>query len=270
MKSFIADKNRKLSKLALYNIEDLSYTSFMRALRKKDVKVNGKRVSKDVDLLVGDVVEIYYQLQEVEKYTEIFKDQNILVINKKSGYTSESVYEQIKKEQRDARFIHRLDRNTAGVMIFALNESAEKDLLNGFKNRTFNKKYQALVVGVPKIKSAILTAYLLKDKESATVRIYDNHVKGSVEIKTGYKVIKQNKDTSILEVELFTGKTHQIRAHLAHIGYPIVGDGKYGDFSFNEKLGQKTQNLTATELKLSFNKDEYLSYLDGKTFIISD
>ncbi len=268
MKSFIADKNRKLSKLALYNIEDLSYSAFMRALRKKDVKVNGVRVSKDTMLNVGDKVEIYYVSTEIEKYSEIYHDENVLVVNKKCGYTSESVFEGVKSLYFDARFIHRLDRNTDGVMIFALNERAENELLAGFKNRDFVKIYNARVLGVPKKTQAILTAYLVKDKDNSLVKIYDNPIKNGVGIKTGYKVIEQDGQTSLLEVELFTGKTHQIRAHLAHIGHPILGDGKYGDFDLNQKYNCKTQQLTAKALTLNFEKNACLSYLSGKTFNI--
>ena len=134
MKSFVADKNRKLSKLALYHIEDLSFSALNRALRKKDVKVNGKRVSEDVLLNVGDVVEVYYVSSNIEKYKQIFCDENVLVVYKKSGFTSESVYEDILLYNPDARFIHRLDRNTDGIIIFALNSIAEEQLLKGFKN----------------------------------------------------------------------------------------------------------------------------------------
>ena len=269
MKSFIADKNRKLTKLALYHIEDLSYSSLLKALRKKDVKVNGKRVNSDVTLTVGDLVEVYYTPNTIEKYTKIYTDENVAVIYKKSGYLSEVVFEALKDEYPTARFIHRLDRNTDGVMIFALNDMAEESLIKGFKERYFDKKYHAVVKGVPKQKSAILSAYLLKDKDAATVTVLDKKVDGAVPIKTGYTVMEDRGDTALLEVTLYTGKTHQIRAHLAYIGHPIIGDGKYGDFETNEQKGVKAQMLTAYSLTLNFDKSSPLNYLDKKTFVYS-
>ncbi|MBQ7339472.1 MAG: RluA family pseudouridine synthase [Clostridia bacterium] len=270
MKVFTSNQNKKLSKVVFNFVDDLSYAEFRKALRNKDVKVNGKRVSCDVDVLVGDTIEIYYKPTQKESYSVIFEDQNILVINKKSGYTSESVFEDLSKKYSGVGFIHRLDRNTSGLMIFSLNATAEKELLDGFKNHTFIKEYLAEVVGVPRERQAFLEGYLLKDKNASTVKIYDKQVKGSVYIKTGYKVVKTSQKTSTLQVRLYTGKTHQIRAHLSYIGHPIVGDGKYGDNEINRKLGKKEQQLISFRLTLFFSKDQALFYLNQKQFEIKE
>ena len=263
---FIANQKRKLSKLALYNFKNLSYSKLQKLLRNKDVKVNGKRVKEDVMLDIGDKVEIYYNAPIEVGYTIIHKDENVLVINKKQNYTSEEIYESILLQYDSAGFIHRLDRNTNGVMVFSLNEKAETELLNGFKNRIFIKYYTATVFGKMPKKSEILSAYLLKDKDASTVKIFNQRVKGSVLIKTGYEVISENEDVSIIKVRLYTGKTHQIRAHLAYIGNFIIGDNKYGDSEVNKKLKVDRQMLTASEIILNFDKNSPLYYLNGKSF----
>lgn len=270
MLSFVADKNRRLVKLALFNFENLSYSAMNKLLRNKDVKVNGKRVNKDVLLFSGDKVEIYYVPQKTEIFSCVYSDENVVVIDKKSGYSSEAVFESVKENYGEAYFIHRLDRNTSGLMIFARNPSAEAELINGFKKRNFDKYYIAEVKGVPKEKRAELSAYLFKDEKNSFVTVTDKKTAGSVPIKTAYELIESDGETSLLRVKLVTGKTHQIRAHLAHAGFPIVGDGKYGDNAFNKSRSEKTQRLKAVSLTLAFEPNETLFYLNGKTFSLPE
>lgn len=268
MKKFVTEKESKLSKAILYSVSGLSYSAVMKLIRAKDVKINGKRVGADVTVSVGDQIEVYVKDTFFPSVTTLFEDDNVLVVDKPQGVLSEEVFEKLKGEKGELYFIHRLDRNTSGIMIFAKNIKSEKSLLGGFKSHAFTKKYLATVYGTPNPKKAIFTAYLLKDKNKSLVKIYDNKVNGSVQIKTGYEVVKSYDDTSVLEVTLYTGKTHQIRAHLAHIGHFIVGDGKYGFGEFNKQKNVFTQMLKAYKLTLSFGSEDYLYYLNGKTFIL--
>lgn len=267
MITFTAKKNDKLVKCVLENVKGVSFSAVMKLLRNKDVKVNGTRVNKDLKINAGDMVEIFYSPKIEEPISVIYSDENVLIVDKKSGYTSEEIFEYLSKKEQ-VYFIHRLDRNTSGVMVFAKNQTAEKELISGFKNRSFIKIYAASVFNKMEKKEDVLTAYLIKDAEKSTVKIYDKKVNGATEIKTGYKVISYDNKSNIsrLHVRLYTGKTHQIRAHLAFIGHPIVGDGKYGDNKMNKAVKVKSQILNAYSITFNFDKENVLYYLDGKTF----
>ena len=165
---------------------------------------------------------------------------------------------------------HRLDRNTSGLILFAKNEPSLNILLDKFKHHEIEKHYLALVYGIPKKKSDKLVSYLFKDSSKSLVYISDIPKKGYQKIITSYSLIDSfNNNTSILDVEIETGRTHQIRAHLAHIGLPIIGDGKYGINEINKKFKSKTQKLVSYKIKFVFNSDsKNLNYLNGREFEI--
>ena len=267
MKTFKADKQIKLNKFLLerYN-GDLSYSVFQKLLRNKDIKVNGKRVNKDLTLSSGDVIDVYYDGAKKQLDLKVlFNENGVLVLDKPCGITSIDFETQVKTIYDSAVLVHRLDRNTSGILLFALNSQAEEELLKCFKNRSIRKFYTAEVYGKVEKDSDVLTAYLVKDSDNSLVKIYDTEVKDSALIKTGYQVVERREKSTVLSVELFTGKTHQIRAHLAHIGHFIIGDGKYGKNAINETFKAKTQRLTASKIIFNFDKSSPLYKLNGKT-----
>ncbi len=234
-------------------------------LRAREIKVNGVKVSADTLLNVGDEV-CYFLTPSQEKRTGFsisYEDENVLVIDKESGVNSEAVFSALQ-ERGECYFIHRLDRNTAGLMIFARNGAAEEELLTAFRERTVEKGYEALVFGKMPKAHAVEEARLIKDEKSATVRITKDR---GERIVTEYEVVTSDGETSLLKIILHTGKTHQIRAHLAFLGHPVVGDEKYGDSRQNRKYHATRQRLVAKSLRVVCAGE--LSYLKNKLFLSS-
>ena len=279
------DDNKKLNTVILKAFPNLNVNALYKALRKKDIRINGARVNENVLVHSGDNVKIFIAddilfgssnagISDVKVNIEkVFEDEDILVIDKPSGIEAcggNSVTELLEKEY--GTFIspcHRLDRNTSGLMLFAKNQASLDILFDKFKNHEIEKHYFCRVYGIPTKKHAILNDYLFKDTKKSMVYICSSHKKGYQNISTEYFVLSSNKseNTSILEVILHTGRTHQIRAHLAYIGYPIIGDGKYGHNDINKKFKCKTQNLCSYKMKFKFiHPSQHLEYLNGKEF----
>ena len=238
---------------------------FTALIKNREIKVNGKRVSGDVPLYKGDVVLYYLTKKQEEKpaFHAVYEDDNLLVVDKEDGVNSEAVYAALAR-QGEYYFIHRLDRNTKGLLAFAKNATAETELLQAFKAHTAQKTYLAKCFGAPKKSEALLTDYLQKDGGMSVVKVFSKPIPGTEKIVTEYKVLETKGECSILQVTLHTGKTHQIRAHLAYIGCPIVGDMKYGNTAKNKALSCARQQLISKTLTFQF--EGVLSYLNGKTF----
>lgn len=259
-KEIIVQNERKLHML----LQDFgfSFVDVNKMLRNKDVKVNGKHQKENILLQTGDIVSFYFSDDMLEKkYQTIFESNNVIVIYKSAGIETEG--EKGLESVLKAIAVHRLDRNTEGLMIFAKNQSVAKILEQAFKNHKVHKFYVAEVVGKFETDKTY-NAFLLKDSENSSVKIFDKKVSNAVPISTKIKTIKAGQESSVVQVELLTGKTHQIRAHLAFLGHSILGDGKYGKNEINKKFKQNRQKLACFCLKFDFLGISELSFKEFK------
>lgn len=270
----------RLDKYLLRTLPGLPAWAIREAFSRRDVKMDGQRVKADAQTVPGAKVLVYGIPDAGEFLLDVvYEDENILLVNKPAGIsvqadtsggaTVESLaLNHVRRNNANAmppRACHRLDNQTSGLLLLAKSIRAEELMVRAFKERTMKKTYTCLVKGTPQEREATLNAFLLKDSKAAHVQVFDQAKKGALPITTGYRVLESGA-VCRLEVDLITGRTHQIRAHLAYIGHPILGDDAYGDRGFNKEQGAKRLMLCATSITLSGGAE--LAYLDGQTFTI--
>lgn len=243
-----------------------------QAFDRRDVKMNGVRVRRDVEAQPGATVQIYLSDECVCRSPEIlYEDERILIVNKPIGISSDAddqggpTIGEWLEQAGNGRFVtppmpcHRLDNPTDGLLVMAKDENTLAAMQKAFHDRQVIKRYQCLVRGEPAPAQAMLSAYLVKDARKACVRVSDAPSHGALPIRTEYRTLLAG-EVSRLEITLHTGRTHQIRAHMAHIGHPLLGDDKYGDRDFNREHHAKRLMLTAVEL--CFQLTGELQYLN--------
>lgn len=310
MKSFEIkqnDANQRLDKFIRKGLPNLPQALMYKYIRIKRIKVNGKRAEISTMLKVGDIVDMYindeffvkpetrYDFMGASKELDIiYEDENIVILNKKTGllchpddreYVDTLVsrlkrylYEKKEYQPDDENsftpsLINRIDRNTGGIVIAAKNAESLRIMNEQMKRRNLRKFYLCVVHGILERESGLLEGYLTKDENKNIVKVTKKYAEGSKEIRTKYKTLSKDHDNNLtlVEVELLTGRTHQIRAHFASIGHPLLGDGKYGTNKLNKSFGYKKQFLYS--YKLIFNLDEdagELMYLNNRMFEVKD
>jgi len=265
------DDGKRIDRVIQNHFNGVARNVIYKALRKRDVKLNGTRVSDNIVVHTGDNV-IAYISEEICKdsikeslYETVYSDDNIIVVSKKQGLAVQrdkndetSLLDLVKSEYGPScELCHRIDRNTGGLVVLGRNENWTQLLMQKFESHEIKKEYKCIVFGKLELSDEYtdVKAWLFKDNKKSLVFIYDEPHKGAREIHTLYKCVRydESKNMSYLEIELETGRTHQIRAQMAHLGHPVVGDGKYGTNLQNRKCGFNYQALWASGLEFKFD-----------------
>ena len=295
------DAGQRLDKFLSKRFRNMPKALMYKYIRTKYIKRNGKKCDIAEKLNEGDILTLYIKdeffepvqkeydfLKAPSKPDIIYEDDNIILLNKKPGlivhpdenYHFDSLiarvqhylYDKGEYDPEDEQsfapaLVNRIDRNTGGIVIAAKTAEALRVLNQKMKDRELEKLYLCTAVGIFKEKEALLTAYLEKNEKQNRVYISSKPTKDSRTIKTKYRVLAEKDGFSLLEVDLLTGRTHQIRAHLAYIGHPLLGDGKYGKNEINRKMGYKWQALYSYKLTFDFTTPAgALEYLNGRSF----
>lgn len=294
------DSDQRIDKFISKALPELPKSMMYRLIRKKDIKINGKRCEISARLNTGDIVTVYVNdkfmndradfsfMNAPDNINVVYEDDNIIIVNKpvlldvhcNNEHIPDTLINRIKhylyktgkydpdeENSFSPALCSRLDKNTCGLVTAAKNAASLREINQAIRDGNVLKIYHCVTASLPPKKSDILTSFHKKEMSGNRVKISDIRLDGYKEIKTGYKLLKSNGNLALLEIELFTGRTHQIRAHLAHIGAPVLGDGKYGNYALNKHYNMFIQALCAYSLQFNFNEDSFLSYMNKKQII---
>ena len=298
------DAGQRLDKFLTKAVNGLPTSLMYKYIRTKKIKRNGARTEQNVILSEGDEITLYIRdeffaspekdtgaLSRIRpKIEAVYEDENIILCHKRAGVLvhedtaggentlilhvkaylyQKGEYDPEAEQSFAPALCNRIDRNTGGIVIAAKNAEALRVMNEKIKRDEISKYYLCAAHGIMPKKADTLLGYLRKDSSQNLVTVSDTPLRGGKNIETRYRVLREKNGNSLLEVLLVTGRTHQIRAHLAHIGHPLLGDGKYGKNRAEKSRGYKYQALYAYKLIFdAVSGDNVLSYLEGKSFSI--